>query len=461
MSETPNNESEELSKHYTVPELVKHSAIPILTTLLASAYMIVDGLFIANYTSQTSYAGCILVTPYMLFFASIGFMVGGGGNALIGKLIGEKQREKAVDVFSMLVEFTIITVVLASIIGGFFLKTFLVYQKASGELFDEAFRYGVIVMVGAVFLALQYEFQLFLITSGRELRAFSYTVFAGVTNIGLDALFILVFHMGVAGAAIATVTGQFLGAALPFFFYMRAKNLEGELLYFKWTRLEKKPIIDTCVNGLSEMAENLAESVVSVIYNHKLMVMAGEAGVDAYGSVMYVFMLFTLSFVGFDESVVPIIGYKLGAGDEEELKGLIKRCLIVLFSYSVVFFILTELLAKDFSMLYSGGNMAVYELTVNGFDTCSLSLIFMGCSMFIPSMYTGLNDGWLSTLMSVIQVLILPAMVVSVLPPFLGVDGVWWSQNIAWMLAAVTCLIAVRIAPVHKYIKREEALRPE
>lgn len=446
MNDIEKDDDIELSRHYTIPGLIRYAAVPMLTMLLVSVYMVVDGLFIANFTSETSYAGCILVTPYVMIFPAIGFMVGGGGNALLGKLLGENERERAVDVFSMLVEFTLIAVIVTTTIGALFMKSFLTMQGASGELLSEALSYGKIVMLGTVFLALQYELQLFMITSGKEELTFVYTLIAGITNIGLDAFLILVVGMGVRGAAIGTVTAQFVGSLLPFIYYIRSRKKDEAILFFRWTKCEFKPIADSCINGLSEMIENIAESIAGFVYNYKLMAIAGEAGVDSYGSVMYVFIIFTVLFVGFNESLVPMIGYHYGARNLTELKGLIKKCFLILFGYSLLFAVISIGFANQLSAIFSDGNKVIYELGVTGFRICGISLLLKGCAMFFPSLYTGLNNGWLSALLSLFEILVFPVISVLILPVFFGMDGVWWSEPFSWLLSAIMCVIVVRLS---------------
>ncbi len=432
----------ELSGHFTIFRLLQHAVVPVFTLLLASLYMVVDGLFIANFTSETAYAGSVLASAYTMIFPAVGFMVGGGGNALLGKLLGENDRKRTNEVFSMLLEFTAISGLLFTLLGEVFFKPYLLFQGASGKLLEEALLYGNIALTGTVFLALQYVFQLFLITAGEEVRAFVYTLIAGVLNIVLDAVFILLLKMGVAGAAIGTLIGEIVGTVLPFLFFLRQR--ENGVFFFRLCRLAWRPIYDACFNGLSEMVENIAESIVGVIYNFHLLRSAGEAGVDAYGSIMYVFMIYTLTFVGFNESVVPVIGYHYGAGNRKELRSLFHKCLIICGTLSVLFFAATELFAPWFAAIFADGNQEILNMTVRGFRIIGFSLLPMGMSMFIPSLFTGLNDGLTSALITIFEMLLFPALAVTVLSRAFGLTGVWAAEGASWLLSALLCFLIIR-----------------
>ena len=435
----------ELSKHYSVAGLLKFSAIPVITIVLASLYMVVDALFIANFTSSTSYAAANLASPFALIFPAVGFMMGGGGNALIGKLLGEKKRDRAVSVFSMIVEFTVAASLAVTVLGLLLLEPFLRWQGADGMLLSEALTYGRIVLLGTAGFALQYEFQLFLITSGNEVRAFVYTLAAGVTNIALDALLMLGFGMGVEGAAIGTVAAQTVGAVLPLAHYGSRKKRQSLLFYFRWTRIEWKPVWQAAFNGISEMIENLSESLIGLLYNLELMRMNGELGVDAYGSLMYVQMIFTLIFVGYNESVIPLIAYQYGARNRKELRSLYLRSLAITGAFSLLFFGISELIAVPVSALFSDGNTEMAALTARGFRIGSFSLIAMGAAMFIPAMFTALNNGLASGILTIFEMLAFPAFCVMIMAPTLGMDGIWHSLNATWILSLLVCAAAVWI----------------
>ncbi len=127
------------------------------------------------------------------------------------------------------------------------------------------------------------------------------TVAAGVTNMVLDALFVGVFKWGVAGAAIATGLSQCVGGLLPFIYFLRPNN---SLLRFVKTKIEFRPVIDASANGASELVSNVTASIVGMLYNYQLLKYAGEDGVAAYGTLMYVEFIFIAVFLSGTRSEV-------------------------------------------------------------------------------------------------------------------------------------------------------------
>lgn len=141
------------------------------------------------------------------------------------------------------------------------------------------------------------------------------SVAAGLTNVIFDFLFIIVFHWGLAGAAVATVMGQFVGGILPLIYFLRPNT---SLLWLTKTAFYGKTLLQTCINGSSEMVTNLSASIVRILFNVQLMRTAGENGVAACGSIMYVNFVFMGGFVGYSLGGAPIISYHFGAENHAE-----------------------------------------------------------------------------------------------------------------------------------------------
>ena len=264
-----------------------------------------------------------------------------------------------------------------------------------------------------------------------EKMAVLITLAAGVTNIGLDALFILVFHWGIKGAAIASVIGQAISGMVPLYYFASGKN---RILKLHPAKLELPVCTQTCSNGVSEMIENLAESFVGMLYNMQLIKIAGEAGVSAYGAILNIWNILTLLFIGFNEAIVPVIAYHYGAGNEKELKNLFKNCLIIVGATSLILFAFVEIGAFGLAAIFIHKNDELLKVTVYGFRICGISMLFLGCNYFATSFFTALNDGLVSGLLSAFIMLVFPVLTVMTMPGLFGMDGVWFSRSVTAMM---------------------------
>lgn len=204
MSKTPI----QLSDHFTCRKLICFTLPSITLIIFTAIYGVVDGFFVSNYAGKTPFAAVNLIIPVLLILGSVGFMFGTGGGALIAKTMGQGDRERANDIFSMIVYASAACGVVLAALGFLILRPAAVLMGAEGELLEQALIYGRINLIALPFYVLQYEFQCLFATAEKPRLGLSVTVAAGVANMVLDALFVGVFSWGAAGAAAATAISQ-------------------------------------------------------------------------------------------------------------------------------------------------------------------------------------------------------------------------------------------------------------
>lgn len=190
---------------------------------------------------------------------------------------------------------------------------------------------------------------------------------------------------------------------------------------------------------------NISMSLVGMLYNIQLLKYAGENGVAAYGVMMYVSMIFAAAFVGYSIGTAPIIGYHDGAGNHEELKGLLKKSLIMIGAFGAVMVVSGELLAMPLARLFTGYDPALAELTVSGFRVFAPSFICMGYAIYGSSFFTALNDGVTSAIISFLRTLVFQIAAVMLLPLVWGIDGVWVSIVVAEFMAMALSFLFMAI----------------
>lgn len=279
-------------------------------------------------------------------------------------------------------------------------------------------------------------FQSFFVAAEKPQLSLIVTVSSGVTNMILDAVLVMLLpqEYKLAGAAIATAVAQIVGGAAPLFYFFRKNS---SLLRLGKTTYDGKAIFQACTNGLSEFMSNISMSIVGILYNLQLMKYAGENGIAAYGVMMYVSMIFSAAFVGYSIGAAPIISYHDGARNFNELKGLLRKSLILVGIFGVGMVISAELLAASLSEIFVGYDAELYDLTVSGFRIFALSFGFMGFGIFVSGFFTALNDGLTSALLSFLRTLVFQCTSIMLLPMIWGIDGVWISVVVAEFISVV------------------------
>lgn len=427
-----------LSDHFTYSKLLRFVFPSIIMMIFTSIYGVVDGLFVSNFAGKTAFASINLVMPFVMILGGIGFMIGTGGTALVSKVLGEGKKEKANKIFTMMIIFTLLLGALLSVIGVFSMPWVADFLGATEEMMADCILYGRIVTGFTVAFMLQNVFQSFLIAAEKPKLGLLATVLAGVTNMVLDAIFIIVFKWGVAGAAIATGLSQCVGGIFPLIYFSRDNS---SLLRLTNTKLEIKPILNACGNGSSELMSNISSSVVSMIYNFQLMKYVGEDGVSAYGVLMYVQFIFVAIYIGYAIGCAPITGYHFGAQNHVELKNMLRKSAFLSAISGIVLTILAIVLSSPLAKLFVGYDEELYELTRHAFSLFSYSFLLAGFNIFTSSFFTALNNGAVSAAISFMRTLIFQTSSVLILPIFLGVDGIWWAITVAEVFAFILSLI--------------------
>ena len=427
-----------LSDHFTYKKLIKFTLPTIIMMIFTSIYGVVDGLFISNVVKGNAFASVNLIMPVIMIIGTIGFMFGTGGSAMISKTLGEGDNDKANRYFSMLVYLEIILGIVFTIIGLIFLEPIALLLKATKDMLPDCLTYGRILLIGMTAFILQNSFQSFLVAAEKPVFGLVISIISGLTNMVLDFLFIYVFRWGVAGAAIATITSQFVGAIIPMIYFVR-KNKSP--LKLGKTKFELSPILKTCANGSSEMVTNLSMSLVNILFNMQLMDLVGSNGVSAYGIIMYVGFLFVGTYVGYSVGSAPITSYHYGAGNKEELKGLLKKSLKLLGTTAIVMTILAELFAKPLASIFVSYDKELLDLTITALRLYSLSYIVSWFNIYASSFFTALNDGFVSALISFVRTLVFQVIVILVLPKIIGIDGIWLSVLVAELLSLIVSII--------------------
>lgn len=424
----------QLSDHFNYKKLLRFAFPSIIMMVFTSLYSIVDGFFVSNYVRKTPFAAVNLIMPVIMALASIGFMFGAGGSALVSKTMGEGSHDKAKRLFSLFVYCTAVSGIIIAVIAFIFIRPIASLLGAEGILLDNCVIYGRILLVSLPLFMLQYEFQSFFITAEKPQLGLVITLICGITNMVLDALFIAVFSWGLVGAAVATAISQVLGGIIPIIYFARPNT---SLLRLTKTTLDQKALLKACTNGSSELMSNISMSIVSMLYNIQLIKYAGENGIAAYGVLMYVNMIFLAVFIGYSTGTAPIISYHYGAQNHNEMKGLLKKSLVIIGVFAVIMFAAAELLAKPLAGIFVSYDANLMEMTIRAFQIYSFSFLFASISIYGSSFFTALNDGLTSALISFLRTLLFQIAAVLILPVLLGIDGIWLSIVVAEITSAL------------------------
>lgn len=428
----------QLSEHFTYKKLLRFTFPSMVMMIVSSLYMIVDGIFVSNLVGDVAFSAVNIIMPVIMIVGAFGFMLGTGGSAVVAKTMGEGKEHLANQYFSMIIAAVAIGGLVLSVICIIFMEPLSRAVGASDLLLADSVIYGRILMAGSIAFMMQTTFQSFFVVAEKPLMGLAISVAAGVTNMFFDYFFIRVLGLGLPGAAYATVLGYVVGGVIPLFYFLKGRK--GGLRLVK-TKFYGRAFLNACSNGSSEMMSNVSASIVSALFNIQLMKIMGEAGVAAFGVMMYVDFIFLGTFLGFSVGSAPIISYHYGAGNHQELKSLFKKSLVITGVLSAIMLVSAELLSLPLSWIFVGYNEELLNITVHGFRLFALSYVFNGLNVFSSAFFTALCNGAISAFLSFIRSFVLRGGLVLLLPLFTGEDGIWLSVALAELIGALISVI--------------------
>ena len=427
-----------LSDRFTYKKLLRYTFPAVIMLVFTSIYGVVDGFFVSNFVGKTPFAAVNFIMPVLMILGSIGFMFGTGGGALIAKTIGESKKEKANQIFSLIVYVSIALSIVLTVLAIIFLRPIISSLGAQGQLLEDSITYGRVILLSVPAFVLQSEFQILFATAERPKIGLYVTIAAGLTNIVLDALFIVVFSWGLVGAAWATTISLLVGSVIPLIYFGRKNN---SLLQLTKTKYDAQAMLKTITNGSSELMNMVSMSLVSIFFNIQLLKYAGENGVAAYGVLMYVNLVFLSIYLGYAVGAAPIISYHFGAQNHDELKSLLRKSVIIMGAFSLLMFGSAQLLSTPLSMLFVGYDQVLMDMTQRAIFVFSFAFLFSGVGIFGSAFLAAMNDGLICALISFLRTLVFQTGAVLIFPLFWGLDGIWLSIVLAEAMALVVTVL--------------------
>lgn len=420
-----------LAKQFTAVSLLKFSLPNICMMVFMSLYTIIDGIFIARFVGTLEFSSINMSYPLNCLELAVGIMLGTGGSAVIARELGEGKEQAAREDFTCIVAVSVALGAAFMVLGNWFLEPILRLLGTSAAQMPSCKIYTSILLWMAPAYFLQTVFLILFVTAGRPGLGLGSTVGGGVTNMILDYLFMGPMRMGIAGAALATVLGYCVPAAAGLWFFSRRR---GSPLYFARFPVRWRMLLRSCGNGSSEMVSNLANAVTTFLFNLIFMRFWGEDGVASICIVLYFQFVFTAIYSGFSMGVAPVISYKYGAEDVEQLKKIFRSCMGFVLGCSLGMYLLSLLALGPCLTVFTDPGTAVYEITEKGFPLFALSFLFMGINIFASSLFTAFSDGTVSAVISFAHTLVFLVGTLVTFPWLFGETGIWLAVPAAEVL---------------------------
>lgn len=407
-------------------------ALPnILSFILMSSAGIVDGIFIGRYAGELSLAAINISQPVFSFIWGLSMMVMVGGAVSTGKYIGEKNIEKACQIFTK----SIITVALITVIINLLIFIFteeIIYLiGGSDKTTPIAVSYIKIILPFVIFTTIGYGLSVFARVDGFPFTASLALITGAVINIVLDALFIAVFDMGVKGAAYATGISFMAGFIILFIHFIRKKGVLRITLKLN----NFSEIVKSSLNGLSEFLNEISVGITMALFNIVMMKYAQEEGVAAFTAINYILWLGNMVNYAAADSLNPLISRNYGAGKINRIKNFLKTGIIFTTSNGIFIFLLISFFGASLTSLFiKDTSSEAFKIAVEFMHIEKWAFFLSGVNMVFSSYFTAMLRPKESAIIATLRSLILPCTMLLILPLYLGRFGIYSAVPLSELL---------------------------
>lgn len=430
-----------------IGKLLWKFALPAIAAMIASSmYNIVDGIFIGHLGAY-NIAGVGLTGPFMNLAAAFGALVGVGASVLCSIYLGQKNYDKARIVLSNVIILNLILGIAFTIVGLIFLDPILVFFGASENTLPAAREYMQVILIGNVFAHMYLGLNSILRVSGYPVTAMNMTFVSVVINIILAPLFIFVFHMGVAGAAWATVIAQTICCLTLFYLFLRRDRV----VYLEKDKfhLDKHIIKRSFSIGSPNFFTNAAGCFIVILQNYNLLKYGGDLHVGAFSIVNRIAFMFFMIILGFSQGMQPIVAYNFGAKNYDRMWKTFHLTIICALSVSTLGCLIGEIFPYYITRLFasegSALDVSLIEITVDAFHKNMIMFWIIGFQVIGTNFFASMNQPKKALFLSLTRQVIFLIPILLILPPMIGVDGVWFAAPLADLLASIfTLLLLIR-----------------
>lgn len=414
-----------------VNKLLVTMSLPMVISMIVQAlYNIVDSIFVSR-LSEDALTAVSMAFPMQNLMISVAVGTGVGINAMLSRALGEKKFEAANKTAENGIFIEVLGYVLFLLIGIFVTKPFFLAQAGAGDIANMGIEYTRICLLMSFGIFMQIGFERILQSTGRTIFTMITQSTGAIINIILDPILIFGLFgmpkMGVAGAAIATVTGQICAAILAITFNL-TKNPDVHISFkgFKPQIIFVKNILSV---GIPSIIMSSVGSAMTFGMN-KILITFSSTAVAVFGVYFKLNSFVFMPVFGLNNGMVPIVSYNYGAQNKKRLTKTIKLAIMyavcIMFIGIMLFQFIPDVLLKLFD-----ASDHMLEIGIPALRVISLSFAFAGICIVISSSLQALGHGFLSMMISITRQLIILLPSAYILAKFGGIHAVWWSFNIA------------------------------
>ena len=429
--------------------LLQFSVPGIICMVVNALYNIVDQVFIGRGIGYLGNGATNVIMPMTVIALALALMLGDGAAAYLSLKLGANEPEHAAEGVGGASVFLVIVGVILAAIYLIFTKPLCMLFGATSETLPYALDYGRIIAIGLPFSCISVGYSGVIRADGSPKFSMAGLLAGSVINLICDPLFIFVFKWGIKGAAIATILGQFVNAAMCVWYYIfRLRHIR---LKKEYLRPRLKAIEKICSMGVSSFITQMSIVLVMAVSNNLLVkygamsIYGAEIPMTTMGITMKVNQIMIAVVIGLATGAQPIFGFNYGSGQTDRVKKTLKITLIIADSVLICAFLLFQFAPMSVVSIFGSESQLYNEFAVKCMRTFLMLCCINGFQLVSGIFFQAIGKPAFSAILSLSrQVLFLiPAMFI--LPTFMGVEGVLWAGPVADGMAFILAITLLTI----------------
>ena len=439
-----------------VGKLLWTFSLPSIIAMIVNAvYNVVDRIFIGQFVGEGALAGLTVAFPVMMMVFSMATLIASGASALMAIQLGRRDSRKAGLIFGNALTLGVLINLVVILILQWKIDEILRLFGADAATLALAKSYLRIILGGFTFQMIAFIFNFTVRTEGQARLPMLAMILSALTNIALDALFVIYFDWGVQGAAAATIIGQFTGFSLLLSFYLRGKS--SIRLRREDFRLKLYLVKEILITGMATFVGTIGNSIALGLLNQRLNLYGGTQAITSMGAVNSIFTLFFMPLMGLQQGMQPIVGFNHGAEQHNRVNETMKLAIFWAIGFSTLVFLCLRIFPRTLLELFIAPDSDTMPTALQGVRIFFLMLPLLGVNLLGIAFFQATAQGKKALVLSMLRQFVCLIPLLLILPPNFGLTGVWAAVPGADGLAIAITAIAL----IADYRKRKNSHTPE
>lgn len=446
-----------------IGHLLMRFAIPSVVSMLVNAlYNIVDQIFIGTGVGYLGNAATTVSFPLQTIILALGTMIGAGASAYAAIKLGEKREQEAEHTLGNAFFMLVLAGIIIMVVGLVFLEPILYLFGATAKNFAYSQDYASIILLGTVFNLLGIGLSNMARTDGSPNIAMLSMIAGAVLNTILDPIYIFVFHWGVKGAAIATITSQIIGTVILVYYFLKKSTMR---LHISQMKIKKTIFVSILSLGFSSCITQTAATIMQVVMNNSLVYYGdltsttGDVALSAMGIVLKISMIITSICIGIGIGAQPILGFNKGARQPKRIKETYKKASSIAVLTSIIGWGVCIAIPGVILSLFGSSDPVFSTFAQRAMRIYMLGIFTAGFQITATSYFQATGQPLKASVLSMMRQLILLIPLILILPLFFGLDGILFAGPIADISSGI--VVFVFISKEMKKLNAQIALETE